>query len=98
MLLVHEKARVVSTSGCHLYLVSVGLVILALAPRLLLHNFLDERSAMVLFAPAVMASASSTASRGCLDLTWKSASGMPLRAAAWLSSSTTSSRGSAGSS
>src|SRR4051794_7673092 len=59
MLLFHEKAGVVETSTCgrHLYLVSVGLVILALTPRLLLHNFLDERSAMVLFAPAVMASA-----------------------------------------
>src|SRR6266436_5867820 len=58
MLLFHATARVLdrSTPGLR-YLVPIGLVILALLPRLLLHNFLDDRSSMVLFAPVVMAAA-----------------------------------------
>ncbi len=59
MLLFHDRASDIepSSAGRVRLVVPVGLVILALLPRLLLHNFLDERSAMVLFAPAVMASA-----------------------------------------
>src|SRR6266404_5232103 len=59
MLLFRGEVRVVesSHSGRDRYIITIGLVILALLPRLMLHNFLDERSAMVLFAPAVMASA-----------------------------------------
>src|SRR5438045_3490417 len=59
MVSFHAEVRFVenSHSGRYRYIIAVGLVILALLPRLLLHNFLEERSAMVLFAPAVMASA-----------------------------------------
>jgi len=53
------KSRLVEFGvlGRYKYLVSVALVTLALLPRLLLHTFLEERSAFLLFAPAVMASA-----------------------------------------
>ena len=43
--------------GRYKYIVTVALVTLALLLRLLLHTFLEERSAFLLFAPAVMASA-----------------------------------------